>query len=207
MIADNCSLITVHCLLFTVMNSIALNIPKLDAEGFKQLCLVNEDLRFERASTGEVIIMPLRYPFTSSQNSAIIGQLGVWIEKTVLGIGFDSSTGFTLPNGAVYSPDASWVSNQKWDGLTQQQREEEFSPLAPDFVVELRSSSDSLKKLQNKMAEYIENGVRLGWLIDLKNKTIEIYQQAKEVEILESPQTVSGKDVLPGFELNLNKIW
>lgn len=189
------------------MNSIALNIPELDAEGFKQLCLANKNLRLERASTGEVIIMLLRYPFTSSQNSAITGQLGVWIEKTGLGIGFDSSTGFTLPNGAVYSPDASWVSNEKWDGLTQQQREEEFSPLAPDFVVELRSSSDSLKKLQKKMVEYIENGVRLGWLIDPKNKKVEIYRQGKEVEILESPETVPGKDVLPGFELNLNKIW
>ncbi len=107
----------------------------------------------------------------------------------------------------MYSPDASWVSNQKWDGLTQQQREEEFSPLAPDFVVELRSSSDSLKKLQKKMAEYIENGVRLGWLIDPKNKIVEVYRQGKEVEILESPATVSGEDVLPGFDLNLNKIW
>lgn len=189
------------------MNSIALNIPKLDAEGFKQLCLANKDLQLERASTGEVIIMPLRYPLTGSQNSAIIAQLAIWIEKTGLGIGFDSSTGFTLPSGAVYSPDASWVSNEKWDALTQQQREEEFSPLAPDFVVELRSSSDSLKKLQKKMAEYIENGVHLGWLIDPKNKTIEIYQQAKQVEIVESPQTVSDEDVLPGFELNLNKIW
>ena len=189
------------------MNSIALNIPKLDAEGFKQLCLANEDLQLERASTGEVTIMPLRYPFTSSQNSAITGQLEVWIEKTGLGIGFDSSTGFTLPNDAVYSPDASWVSNEIWDGLTQQQREEEFSPLAPDFVVELRSSSDSLKKLQKKMAEYIENGVRLGWLIDPKNKKVEIYRLGKEIEILESPETVSGEGVLPGFELNLNKIW
>ena len=131
----------------------------------------------------------------------------MWNDNTDLGISFDSSTGFTLPNGAVYSPDASWVSNEKWDGLTQQQREEEFSPLAPDFVVELRSSSDSLKKLQKKMAEYIENGVRLGWLIDPKNKTVEIYRQGKEIEILEFPETVTGEDILPGFELNLNKIW
>jgi Uma2 family endonuclease len=189
------------------MNTIALNIPKLDADGFKQLCLANEDLQLERASTGEVIIMAPTYPWTGKKNFSLIYQLASWIEKTGLGIGFDSSTGFTLPNGAVYSPDASWVSNQKWDELTQQQREEEFSPLAPDFVVELRSSSDSLKKLQKKMAEYIENGVRLGWLIDPKNKTVEIYRQGKEVEILESPQTVSGEDILPGFELNLNKIW
>ncbi len=189
------------------MNTIALNFPQLHTEGFKQLVKANENLQLERASTGEVIIMPLRYPLTSSQNSAIAGQLGIWIEKTGLGNGFDSSTGFTLPNGAVYSPDASWVSNEKWDGLTQQQREEEFSPLAPDFVVELPSSSDSLKKLQKKMAEYIENGVRLGWLIDPKNQMVEIYRQGKEVEILDSPESLSGEDVLSRFELNLNKIW
>ena len=189
------------------MNSIALNIPKLDAEGFKQLCLANEDLQLERASTGEVIIMSPTYPWTGKKNSSITALLWLWNDNTDLGISFDSSTGFTLPNGAVYSPDASWVNNEKWDGLTQQQREEEFSPLAPDFVVELRSSSDSLKKLQKKMAEYIENGVRLGWLIDPKNKKVEIYRQGKEIEILESPETASGEDVLPGFELDLNKIW
>lgn len=189
------------------MNTIALNIPKLDAEGFKQLCSANENLQLERASTGEVIIIPLRYPLTGSKNSAIIAQLAIWIEKTGLGIGFDSSTAFTLPNGAVYCPDVSWVSNQQWDGLTQQQQEEEFSPLAPDFVVELRSSSDSLKRLENKMAEYIENGVRLGWLIDSKNKIVDIYRQGKDVEVLDFPETLSGEDFLPGFELNLNQIW
>ena len=158
MITAHCSLITVHCSLFTVMNTIALNIPELDAEGFKQLCLANEDLQLERASTGEVIIMSPTYPWTGKKSS-ITALLWLWNDNTDLGISFDSSTGFTLPNGAVYSPDASWVSNEKWDGLTQQQREEEFSTLAPDFIVELRSSSDSLKKLQKKMAEY--SGFRL----------------------------------------------
>jgi len=109
------------------MNTIALNIPKLDAEGFKQLCLANEDLHLERASTGEVIIMSPTSPWTGKKNSSITALLWLWNDSTNLGISFDSSTGFTLPNGAVYSPDASWVSNEKWDGLTQQQREDEYS--------------------------------------------------------------------------------
>ncbi|MGI8503326.1 MAG: Uma2 family endonuclease [Hassallia sp.] len=189
------------------MNAITLTIPNLGIEGFYELCQANQNLQLERAATGEVIIMPPTYPWTGKKNFSLIGQLAVWIEKTGLGIGFDSSSGFTFPNGAVYSPDASWVSNEKWEALTQTQQEEEFSPLAPDFVVELRSSSDSLKKLREKMQEYINNGVRLGWLLDPKNKTVEIYRLGKEVEILESPATVSGDDVLPGFELNLNKVW
>jgi Uma2 family endonuclease len=189
------------------MNAITLNIPNLGIEGFYELCQANQNLQLERTATGEVIIMPPTYPWTGKKNFSLIGQLAVWIEKTGLGIGFDSSTGFTFPNGAVYSPDASWVSNEKWEALTQTQQEEEFSPLAPDFVVELRSSSDSLKKLREKMQEYINNGVRLGWLLDPKNKTVEIFRLGKEVEILESPTTVSGEDVLPGFELNLNKLW
>jgi Uma2 family endonuclease len=189
------------------MNAITLNIPNLGMEGFYELCQANQNLQLERTATGEVIIMPPTYPWTGKKNFSLIGQLAVWIEKTGLGIGFDSSTGFTFPNGAVYSPDASWVSNEKWEALTQIQQEEEFSPLAPDFVVELPSNSDSLKKLREKMQEYINNGVRLGWLLEPKNKTVEIFRLGKEVEILESPTTVSGEDVLPGFELNLNKIW
>jgi Uma2 family endonuclease len=187
--------------------TIALKIPNLTTDGFKELCEVNENLRLERASTGEILIMPPTYPWTGRKNSGIIAQLWNWNDQNELGIVFDSSTGFTLLNGAVYSPDASWVDNQKWDTLTQTQQEQEFSPIAPDFVVELRSSSDSLTKLREKMKEYIENGVRLGWLIDAKNKTVYIYRPGSDIEVLESPTILSGEDVLPGFELNLNKIW
>ncbi|MFE1746443.1 Uma2 family endonuclease [Coleofasciculus sp. H7-2] len=189
------------------MNAITLNIPHLTAEGFAQLCQANEDLQLERAATGEVILMPPTYPWTGKQNFSLLAQLAAWIEQTGLGIGFDSSTGFTLPNEAVKSPDLSWVSNERWEALTPSQQKEEFSPLSPDFVIELRSESDSLQKLRKKMQEYIDNGVRLGWLIDPKTKQVEIYRPGQDVEVLQSPTTVSGCDVLPGFELNLNKVW
>ncbi|MDF5726865.1 MAG: Uma2 family endonuclease [Rhizonema sp. PD38] len=152
------------------MNAIALTIPYLNAKRFVELCQVNQDLQLELAATGEVVIMPPTYPWTGKKNFGIAGQLWAWNDRTNLGIGFDSSTGFTLPNGAVKSPDASWISHQRWESLSETQQQEEFSPLAPDFVVELRSSSDSIEKLREKMWEYINNGVRLGWLIDPKTK-------------------------------------
>ena len=189
------------------MNAITLTIPHLTSDGFAELCQANKELQLERAATGEVIIMPPTFPWTGKQNFGIIAQLGAWIEKTGLGIGFDSSTGFTLPNGAVISPDASWVSNQRWEALTTSQQQEEFSPLCPDFVIELRSSSDTLKKLREKMQEYLDNGVRLGWLIDSKTQQVEIYRPGQDVEILKTPNNISGEDVLPGFVLNLNKVW
>jgi len=189
------------------MNAITLTIPRLSAKDFIELCQANQDLQLELTATGEVIIMPPTFPWTGKQNFGLIGQLWAWIERTGLGFGFDSSTGFTLPNRAVRSPDASWVSNERWEALTVSQQKEEFSPLSPDFVVELRSSSDSLKKLREKMQEYIDNGVRLGWLIDSTTKQVEIYRPGRDVEVLESPATLSGEDVLLGFVLDLNKVW
>ena len=189
------------------MNTITLNIPRLSAKEFVELCQANQDLRLERSATGEVIVMPPTYPWTGKQNFSLSGQLWAWIARTGMGIGFDSSTGFTLPNGAVKSPDLSWVSNERWEALTPTQQQEEFSPLAPDFVVELRSSSDSLQRLQSKMQEYIDNGTRLGWLIDPKLKQVEIYRSGRNVETLQLPTTLAGEDVLPGFELNLTQIW
>lgn len=113
--------------------------------------------------------------------------------------------GFTLPNGADRSPDASWVKKERWDALTPEQKES-FAPLYPDFVVELRSKTDSLKKLQEKMQEYIDNGAKLGWLIDRQNRRVEIYRPDRKVEILQNPATLSGEDVLPGFVLDLAEI-
>ena len=189
------------------MNAITLTIPHLTSNGFAELCQANEELQLERAATGEVIIMPPTFPWTGKQNSGLNAQLWYWNDQRSLGIAFDSSTGFTLPNGAVISPDACWVSNQRWEALTTSQHQEEFSPLCPDFVIELRSSSDTLKKLREKMQEYLDNGVRLGWLIDSKTQQVEIYRPGQDVEILKTPNNISGEDVLPGFTLNLNKVW
>jgi len=189
------------------MDTITLTIPRLSAQGFLELCQANQDLQLERTATGEVIIMPPTFPWTGKQNFSLYIQLGVWNERTGLGVGFDSSAGFTLPNGAVRSPDVSWVSNERWEALSETQQKEEFSPLSPDFVVELRSSSDSLKKLREKMQEYIDNGVRSGWLIDTTKKQVDIYRLGQDVEVLQAPTTLSGEDVLPGFVLDLNKVW
>lgn len=190
-----------------ITNTITLNIPHLTAKEFTELCEANQELRMERSASGEVIIMPPTFPWTGKQNFSLYVQLGIWIEKTGLGIGFDSSTGFTLPNGAVISPDVSWVSKERWEALTLSQQKEEFSPLVPDFVIELRSSSDTMTKLRDKMQEYIANGVRLGWLIDSQNKRVEIYRPMQNVEVLDSPNSLSGEDVLPEFVLDLNKVW
>lgn len=133
-------------------------------------------------------------------------QLRLWAKKDKRGKSYDSSTGFKLPNGATISPDASWVLSERLEIFTAKQREK-FLPLCPDFVLELRSASDSLKTTQNKMAEYIENGARLGWLIDPKNKQVHIYRANDEIEILENPQTVSGENILEKFELDLTEIW
>ena len=189
------------------MNAITLTIPRLSAEGFLELCKANQDLQLELTATGEVIIMPPTFSWTGKQNSGLNAQLWNWNDKVGLGIVFDSSTGFTLPNGAVRSPDGSWVSNERWETLTEIQQREEFSPISPDFIVELRSSSDSLKKLREKMQEYIDNEVRLGWLIDFTTKQVWIYRQGQDVEVLESPATLSGEGVLPEFVLDLNKVW
>ena len=133
-------------------------------------------------------------------------QLRIWAKKDKRGKVYDSSTGFKLPNGATVSPDASWVLSERLEKFTAKQREK-FLPLCPDFVLELRSASDSLKITQNKMQEYIENGARLGWLIDPKNKRVHVYRAKGDIEILENPQTVSGEDVLINFDLDLKEIW
>ncbi len=182
------------------------SIIKLTSEQFYQLCEENPDFKLERNANGELIAMPPTGGETGKSNSKFNLQIGLWNEQTGLGEVFDSSTGFTLPNKADRSPDASWVEKSRWDALTPEQREK-FIPLCPDFVIELVSPSDSLKKTQEKMQEYIENGCRLGWLINRKKREFEIYRPGRSVEILQSPQTISGEDILPGFVLNLQKIW
>jgi Uma2 family endonuclease len=180
-------------------------IIKLTEEQFYLLCQENPDLKLERNPNGELIVMPPTGGETGKRNVKLIVQLAIWNEQTQLGEVFDSSTGFTLPNKADRSPDVSWVEKSRWEALTPEQREK-FIPLCPDFVIEILSPSDSLKKTQDKMQEYIDNGCRLGLLINRKKQQMEIYRPDRELEVLQAPQTVSV-DVLPGFTLNLRQIW
>lgn len=176
-------------------------------EQFAALAAANRDLRFERTSAGELIVNPPTGGGSGKRNAKIITQLGIWGEANEqLGEYFDSSTGFKLSNGANRSPDASWVRKDCWNALTQEEQEG-CVPLCPDFVVELRSPTDSLKGLREKMQEYMDNGTQLGWLIDPQNKRVEIYRLGKEVEALDNPSTLSGEAILPGFTLSLKRIW
>jgi Uma2 family endonuclease len=191
----------------TAMDSLTLDVKstKLTDEQFFELCSANRDMRFERSADGELMIMAPTGWGTGNKNAEISGQLWAWNRQRELGKVFDSSTGFRLPNGADRSPDASWVSKDRLEALNPDPAK--FLPLAPDFVVELRSQSDTLEPLQTKMQEYIEHGVRLGWLIDPKNKRVEIYRPGQEVEVLASPVSLSGEEVLPGFRLDLSPLW
>ena len=191
----------------TVMVNIPTTITlKISHEQFLDLALANRDLQLERNATGELIIMPPTGSYTGKINFDIAGQLWFWNRQTKLGEAFDSSTGFHLPNGSDRSPDAAWIKQEKWDTLSLEQKES-FAPICPDFVLELRSKTDSLEKLPSKMREYIENGASLGWLIDQKNQRVEIYRPGKDVEILEHPTSLSGEDILPGFILDLTELW
>ncbi|NEU81286.1 Uma2 family endonuclease [Nostoc sp. UIC 10630] len=188
---------------------LTVNFPSLvqmTNEQFYEFCQANGDLRIERTANGEVIIMPPAFSDTGNRNFNIAAQLGYWTEQDGTGIGFDSSTGFTLPNGAMRSPDASWIKLERWNALTEAQKAS-FAPICPDFVIELRSSSDRLIKLQEKMQEYIDNGTSLGWLIDRQNRKVYIYRPNREVEILENPEAVSGNPELREFILRMTKIW
>ena len=190
------------------MNVLEINLSSVNMtdEQFYDLCQDNRDLRFERNAKGDLIIMPPTGGETGNRNAGLTAQLWNWNQQNKIGVVFDSSAGFKLPNGADRSPDAAWIPLEKWQNLTEKERQR-FVPLCPDFVVELRSKTDSLKSLQDKMKEYIENGTRLGWLINPQDKQVEIYRQGKEVEILDYPQTLSGEDVLLGFVLDLQFIW
>ncbi|HBE18063.1 MAG TPA: hypothetical protein DEG17_12105 [Cyanobacteria bacterium UBA11149] len=181
-------------------------IINLTDEQFFEFCQINRDLRIERTATGELLIMSPTDSETGNRNAKLTVQLGNWAERDGTGIGFDSSSGFTLPNGAERSPDAAWIKSKRWNSLTPEQQKK-FAPICPDFVVEFRSDSDNLAPLKTKMKEYIENGASLGFLIDRKNRDVYIYRPGVGVECLKNPATVSGDPVLPGFVLDLSKIW
>jgi Uma2 family endonuclease len=175
-------------------------------EQFEILCQENPTLRLELTAWKELVIMPPTGSKTGQRNSIVTQRLGNWAEGDGSGFVFDSSTLFTLPNGAKRSPDASWVKRERWEALTDAQQEG-FAPLCPDFVIELRSRTDRLSDLQEKMQEYINNGARLGWLIDPLEQRVHSYRPIQAVEVLDNPATVSGDPVLPGFVLNVREVW
>ena len=179
---------------------------QLSDEQFFQLCQDNRDLRLERNPKGDLIIMPPTGGETSNSNAGITAQLWLWNNLHKLGVVFDSSGGFKLPNGADRSPDAAWIPLEKWQALTPQQKER-FLPLSPDFVIELMSPSDNLETARKKMQEYLDNGTRLGWLINRKTRQVEIYRQGQAVEILTNPESLSGESILSQFVLELDSIW
>jgi Uma2 family endonuclease len=190
------------------MTALTLNlksITHLTHEQFRELCRDNRDIRLELTAKGELIIMPPTGWESGNRNANLTTDLNIWNRKAKSGMVFDSSTGFILPNGATRSPDAAWVALERINALNP--NPDGFLPLAPDFVIELRSASDSLKTLQDKMIEYRDNGVRLGWFLNAKERAVEIYRPGKEVEVLNSPTSLFGEEVLPGFVLDLKNIW
>ena len=178
----------------------------LSDKQFDLLCRDNRELRFELSADGELIIMSPTFSGTGWRESKINQRLANWAEKDGTGISFGSSTGFTLPNRAKRSPDASWILRNRWERLTLKQQEREFSPICPDFVVELRSPTDQLTRLKRKMLEYIDNGARLGWLLDPIGKRVYIYRTGCEMEALNDPKLLSGETVLTGFQFNFHEI-
>ncbi len=181
-------------------------LQRLSDRDFFEFCQLNKDWRIERTADGDLIIMPPTGGETGRLNFVIAGLFSAWVERDGTGFGFDSSTGFTLPNGAKRSPDLAWIRRNRWEKLTQSEREE-FLPLCPDFVVEIRSKSDSLGSLQTKMEEYISNGASLGWLIDPIEKRVYVYRPSEQTQQLENPKMISGEPVLRGFSLESKRLW
>ncbi len=196
-------------LIQTASVSLMVNFPaikSMDIEQFYEFCQANRDLRIERTASGEVIITPPAFSDTGNRNIKIVQQLTNWADYDTTGETFDSSAGFTLPNGATRSPDASWIKLERWNALSEEQQAS-FAPICPDFVIELRSRSDTLRSLQDKMQEYIDNGTLLGFLIDCKIRKVHIYRPNQEPEILDNPEVVSAAPELPGFILRMATIW
>jgi len=180
--------------------------PDLSEEDFFQLCAANPDLRPERTAEGEIVIMAPAGGASGNRNFNIVGALFAWAQRDGRGKGFDSLTGFRLPNSAVLGPDAAWVRRERLAALSAEQLER-FLPLAPDFVIELRSPSDRLPVVEAKMAEYVDNGVRLGWLIDPCERTVKVYRPGRDTEQLNAPERIVGDPELPGFMLDLAEVW
>lgn len=189
------------------MTAITLNLEpltqQLTHEQFYKLCMANKDIAMERSPAGELVIMPPVGGESGRKEAKYIIKLGIWNEQTGMGEVFSSSTVFKLPGGGDRSPDAAWILRERWDRLSPEQQEK-FPPICPDFVIELWSQSDRLKPLQTKMQEYLDSGLRLGWLINPHDQIVEIYRAGQAVEQVSFPTTLSGEDVLPGFTLEVS---
>ena len=181
-------------------------VEKISDRDLELLSRDNPDARFETDSNGRLISMSPTGSETSKRNSDLLIQIGIWNKQSKLGKVFDSSGGFKLSNGAVRSPDVSWVKIETWNSLSKEQKRK-YAPLEPDFVLELMSPTDDLDELQNKMREYMSCGVRLGWLINPDDQQVEIYRQGEEPEILDNPQTLSGEDNMPNLIVDLSEIF
>jgi Uma2 family endonuclease len=179
---------------------------RLSDDALFELCRTNRDLRIERTAEGELVIMAPTGGETGARNFSLIGQFYVWVRRNGEGIGFDSSTGFVLPNGAERSPDVAWVRKDRWEALTPAQRRK-LVPLCPDFVIELVSPSDDTDAQQEKMREYLDNGASLGWLIDPDRRRVHVYRAGGEVEELDGARTISGEPLLVGLVVELDSIW
>ncbi len=183
--------------------TLKLDTVHLSDEQFYHLCQNNRELKFERTAKGELIIMSPVGGESGNREADLIIDLGIWNRQTGLGFTFSSSTIFKLPNGADRSPDAAWIQRERWQALTPEQRRK-FPPIAPDFVIELRSATDDLEMLRSKMQEYMDAGVQLAWLINPQQQQVEISRQKQDVEVQNLPTQLSGEDVLPEFSLSLS---
>ena len=178
----------------------------LSEDDFFLFCQANHDLRLERLATGEIVIMPPEGWGSGRRGAEVLSALGPWAKADGTGVATGSSAGFRLPTGAVRAPDAAWVRRERLAAVPAADQER-FLPLCPDFVVEVRSPSDSLQDLLAKMAEYVANGARLGWLIDPQDQTVHVFRAGRPPERLERPRQLDGETVLPGFRLDLDPIW
>ena len=181
-------------------------VSKVDADELLELSKDNPEAKLETDKEGHLIVMSPTGSNSGRRNTKLIFQIEFWNVKNNLGVTFDSSTGFILSNGAIRSPDVTWIVAERWNELTKEQQDK-FAPVDPDFVIELRSPTDNLAELRKKMEEYISCGVRLGWLIDPEDRQVEIYRSQKDKEVLNNPQSLSGENVLPGLTVDLCEIF
>ena len=180
--------------------------PSISDRAFQELCADNPEARFETNKEGKLIVMSPTGSESGKFNLNLAFQVELWNRQHKLGVVFDSSTGFKLSNGAIRSPDVSWIEQERWDSLSIKQQRG-FAPIEPDFVIELMSPTDDLIELQQKMSEYIDCGVKLGWLINPDSQQVEIYRLGQSKEVLDNPKSLSGEDILADLTVDLSEIF